>query len=661
MAGGARGAPPARTDPEGTDPGGEAPPAPSGPGTRADAVRALARSAGRRLGRLYRSQGARQVRDVLRLPPAYLRWTLIHLYRWWRRSLQARVVAATLALGLVVVWAVGALLNHQIQTGLVQERTKAAVDEATRLTQQALSLMSASTMGRDDVAQQPDSVDAGVQIIEDMVTQLQGPVDSTGHSVILLRASSDGRGTHRYRAGDGLDPEDIPEVMRHKVRNANPRGSQYVQILRLGQRDASHPGATRPVVLVGAEVWVEVVGWCELYIAFDLTREERVLHLMQRSLSAGGFLLVLLVAAVAAVVTRQVVAPVRHAAQTAEELASGRLDRRMHVRGEDDIARLGRAFNEMAESLAQQIHRLEELSRVQRRFVSDVSHELRTPLTTIRMASEMIYEARRSFEPSLSRSAELLTDQLDRFEALLTDLLEISRFDAGAAVLEADAEELREVVARVMEGLRPLAERHGSEVRLIPVTAESTAEVDARRVERVVRNLLANALEHGEGRPIDLLVAADEDAVAVVVRDRGVGLEPTALRMVFDRFWRGDPARARTTGGTGLGLAIALEDAHLHGGRLEVWGAPGEGASFRLTLPRRAAGTVQSSPLPLVPPDVLDGDIADGFDRSVPLRSAPLPTSLPETDVIRPDLLGLPTVPPRAGRSSDGLAETGGV
>ena len=118
-------------------------------------------------------------------------------------------------------------------------------------------------------------------------------------------------------------------------------------------------------------------------------------------------------------VTRQVVAPVRQAASTAEELASGRLDRRMKVRGEDDLARLGRAFNEMAESLERQIHQLEELSRVQRRFVSDVSHELRTPLTTIRMAGEVMYESRAAFEPALARSAELLQAQLDRFEALL--------------------------------------------------------------------------------------------------------------------------------------------------------------------------------------------------------------------------------------------------
>jgi two-component system sensor histidine kinase MtrB len=275
----------------------------------------------------------------------------------------------------------------------------------------------------------------------------------------------------------------------------------------------------------------------------------------------------------------------------------------MKVRGDDDLARLGRAFNEMAESLERQIHRLEELSRVQRQFVSDVSHELRTPLTTIRMAGEVMYESRAAFEPALARSAELLQAQLDRFELLLSDLLEVSRFDAGAAVLEAEPVDVRELVTRVVDGLGPLAERRGCALLThLPLVACS-AEVDPRRVERIVRNLVGNAIEHGDAKPVEIVVAADSFAVAVSVRDRGVGLGEDELALVFNRFWRGDPARARSTGGTGLGLAIALEDAHLHDGWLDVWGRPGEGACFRLTLPRRAGIVLSYSSLPLIPDD----------------------------------------------------------
>jgi two-component system sensor histidine kinase MtrB len=128
-------------------------------------------------------------------------------------------------------------------------------------------------------------------------------------------------------------------------------------------------------------------------------------------------------------------------------------------------------------------------------------------------------------------------------------------------------------------------------------------EVDARRVERIVRNLVSNAIDHAEGRPVEVHVAAAEGAVALAVRDHGVGLREREVQMVFNRFWRADPARARTTGGTGLGLSISREDAHLHGGRLQAWGEPGRGAQFRLTLPRRAGDELTGSPLPLVPAD----------------------------------------------------------
>ena len=372
--------------------------------------------------------------------------------------------------------------------------------------------------------------------------------------------------------------------------------------------------------------------------------------------------------AVAYTVTRQVVAPVRQAARTAEELASGRLDRRMRVRGEDDMARLGRAFNEMAGSLERQIHRLEELSRVQRRFVSDVSHELRTPLTTIRMASEVLHERRHEMDPAMARSAELLQAQLDRFEALLADLLEISRFDAGAAVLEVEPADVREVVGRVVDVLAPLAESRDTQIRVEAPLEPCLAEIDAIRVERIVRNLLANAIEHGEGRPIDVRVAASSDAVAVGVLDHGSGIDPSELAMVFNRFWRADPARARSTGGTGLGLAIAQEDAHLHGGWLQAWGEPGIGANFRLTLPRRAGVVLVGSPLPLVPYGAdtsvsLDlhppiGQTAIPFPPPTPAGGIPGVPASPTASPTTPAATGIPGVPPVPATSA-GPASTG--
>ena len=323
------------------------------------------------------------------------------------------------------------------------------------------------------------------------------------------------------------------------------------------------------------------------------------MELIGTSLAGAGVILTLLLGAVAWVVTRQVVTPVRRAAEVAERLASGLLDERMAAHGEDDLALLATSFNEMADSLQSQIRQLEDLSQLQQRFVSDVSHELRTPLTTIRMAVDLIHESRSAFDPTVARSAELLAGELDRFEALLTDLLEISRFDAGAAVLDVESIDLRATVTRVVDAARPLAQRRGSEV-LLDLPAKATeADVDERRVERILRNLVVNAIEHGEGRPIRVRVASRRGALAILVEDQGVGLDPDQLEAVFTRFWRADPARARTLGGTGLGLAISLEDARLHNGWLEAWGVRGVGSRFRLTLPVHAGRPLSSSPLPL--------------------------------------------------------------
>jgi two-component system sensor histidine kinase MtrB len=365
---------------------------------------------------------------------------------------------------------------------------------------------------------------------------------------------------------------------------------------------ATATGEPEPAVVVGQAVTVPAAGSYELYFVYSLQAEQERLAFLQSVLLIAAVALVGLLVGMTWLVTRQVVHPVRQVAHVAEQIADGDLTERVPVRGEDEIARLGRSFNEMAGSLQDQIERMENLSALQRRFVSDVSHELRTPLTTVRMAGEVIYEASDDFEPAVRRSAELMQTQLDRFEDLLADLLEISRFDAGAAVLDAEARDVRDVVNSAVDQAVPLAGRKGSWLSVHVPDERCVADVDPRRVERVLRNLLVNAIEHAEGTDVEVTVAADPQAVAVTVRDHGVGMSRDEAEHVFDRFWRADPARARTTGGTGLGLAISLEDAHLHGGWLEAWGRPRQGASFRLTLPRRAGIVLTSSPLPLEPP-----------------------------------------------------------
>ena len=506
--------------------------------------------------------------------------------RSWRRSLQLRVVAATMLLGLLAVAVLGAFLAQEISERLLDSRRDQSELEAQQGLADFQELLEASD------ASTPEALDL---FVKDALSRLEGVGIDADRGTLLLRTpgNTQPRYINDVRSG-ALLPSTIPDTLRSQVQST---GSQLSQSIALDTGDGSVPG-----LAVGQQVTLPLAGDYELYVVFSLEREQQTLEAVQRVLAIGGVALVLLVGAVAFVVTRQVVTPVRQAAIVAGRLSSGRLDERMPERGEDDLARLARSFNEMAEGLQRQIGRMEELSRLQRRFVSDVSHELRTPLTTIRMAGEVLHEARHDFDPAVSRSAELLTTQLDRFEELLADLLEISRFDAGAAALDVEPADVREVVHHVVELMLPLAERRGSRLRTHLPPTPCMAELDPRRVARILRNLVVNAVEHGEGRPIDLTLGFDPDAVAVVVRDHGMGMRPEDAARVFDRFWRADPARARTTGGTGLGLAISLEDAHLHGGDLEAWGSPGRGAAFRLTLPRRAGAAVTGSPLPLQGP-----------------------------------------------------------
>lgn len=515
----------------------------------------------------------------------------------WRRSLLLRVVTATVTMGVIVLLVVGQLLLQRIADDLVSSASQEAQNNATQQITNTLASLEGQKLD--------DEQDLRTWVRQKM-NDLHGPADAPLRYVALLKELGTQPGPVPDQ-GLGIGAGSIPMSLRQQV--ADNQGQLMIQELTLPIRGSDNASSLQRVTAVGSLIDLgqlgagaeETTGRYELYFVYPLTREVAILAAVQRTFLVGAVALLVLIGLVAWVVTRQVVAPVRATAGVAEQLAAGHLDRRVPVRGDDELARLGRAFNEMAAGLEHQINQLEELSRVQRRFVSDVSHELRTPLTTMRMAGEVLFEGRGALDPIMSRTAELLQAQLDRFESLLSDLLEVSRVDAGAADLEAGQADLREVIAAALEHLVPVAEGRGSAMRVDLPAEPVMAEVDARRVERVVRNLVANAIEHGEGRPIEVRLVAAQDAVAVGVRDHGVGLSTEERRMVFDRFWRADPARARTLGGTGLGLAISLEYAHMHGGGLDVWGEPGRGAHFRLTLPRRLGQPYDDSPLPLEP------------------------------------------------------------
>lgn len=539
--------------------------------------------------------------------------------RTWPLAL--RVVTVTTLLALFAILAVGVYLSTVIADGLYEQRRDRVLEETVdvrgALTDTLTQLPGATT------TQQQDAAFAFVQ-------DTGGQGDATRREVALVPA--DPSGTVLSVASDQdllslVDPDLEDEVAAH------PDSLAWRSV---GLPDGTH--GTMPALLVGSRVTVAGVGTYDLYVLYPLQEEQQTLSFVQRVMLGGGAVLLALVVGIAIVVARLVTVPLRRAAQAAERMAAGDLRTRVQVSGGDELAQVGRSFNDLALSLEQKIDDLTELSRVQHRFVSDVSHELRTPLTTIRMAAAVLDGRREELPGDLHRTAELLSTQVERFDSLLADLLEISRFDAGAAELEAHREEIDDLVRHAAENAAPLAEARGCTLDLRLAGRGTSAVVDSRRIDRILRNLLTNAIEHGAGGPVLVQTAADADTVAVVVQDFGRGISPEDARRVFDRFWRADPSRARTLGGTGLGLSISVEDARLHGGWLQAWGQEGRGAVFRLTLPRRPGTSPTRSPLrlersfdreaPEFEPSTLTGEIPIGPDRLPDLGpgTAPSPT-----------------------------------
>lgn len=503
----------------------------------------------------------------------------------WARSLLLRVVALTMLLSAIVLALVGTYIHSKVAEGLTENKVDLSLRDAVPLAKGLQNQIDGT------------SQNAARDTAERALASARA-VDGS-REVVFMKGITNGAGTvvPTQSTGD-VDPAIITEELRRQL--ADSPGRQAYQIVTLDRE-----GQRVPAVVVGSSITMPSgVGRYEFYAVYPMAAQAISLRIVDNNLLAAGAVTLLLLGGIAYIVTRVVVTPVRRAAQVAERLASGSLDQRMPVHGTDDIAVLGRSFNRMANSLQTQIVQLKNLSALQQQFVSDVSHELRTPLTTVRMAADVLTAQKDDFPPVAMRTTELLDGELTRFETLLADLLEISRYDAGASIVETEPIDLVALTEQVVADADLLAQRRGSVVQVRAASAPVVVDLDARRIARILRNLVVNAIEHGEGRPILIEIASNDLAAAVAVRDQGIGLEPGQAALVFTRFWRADPSRVRTTGGTGLGLSIALEDAHIHGGWLEAWGRPGVGSTFRLTLPIRAGELITESPLSMQPEGV---------------------------------------------------------
>ncbi|MDL9980356.1 MtrAB system histidine kinase MtrB [Microbacterium candidum] len=502
----------------------------------------------------------------------------------WRRSLRFRTVLITVALTALAILIACVWMALAIQNDLFQSRLQQVESDSRRATQAAQRYLDAAEPQGDAVQLQ--------LLMKQAVRNLQ------------QQSATDMIAVYRIAKYSPIAPQDVTTGLEKSIISADLRAKvraggepQWWQSVALPAGEGQQVAG----IIVGQQITVPEVGPYELYFAYDLGAASQTLSFIQATLWIVGIALLILIGAIAWFVLRSLTAPISAAAETSAKLAAGDFGERLPVHGEDELATLGRSFNAMADSIESQIKELADLSLVQQRFVSDVSHELRTPLTTIRLASDMLNDSRDDFDPATARAAELLHAQVQRFETLLTDLLEISRYDAGSVQLELEPTSLAHLAEDVIASMSQLAEQHHTSVRLVAPGAYSPVDMDPRRIRRIVRNLLGNAIEHGEGHPIVVTVDSNQQAVAIGVRDFGLGMTPEETDRVFDRFWRADPSRVRTIGGTGLGLSISLGDARLHGGTLAVWSAPGKGSNFVLTLPRAGQRLDGAMPIPVDP------------------------------------------------------------
>ena len=509
------------------------------------------------------------------------------IHRLWVHSLQFRSVTSAGIMMLIAFIAVGTSLSNQIATSLFENKKNQALEESIKGFDNVQSVFDGSSEARTDSEIRRNVTRA--------LTLLDASGDTQRRWVLVPLDQQSKKGFIPEQSGDNaLDAATIPEDFKSTVRDSP--GGVFWEKKDLSEPEKSN-GEPYPALIIGTSVSIPQNPDYGLFVVYDLSESSSTITYINVVLGTGFTVLLILVLSIVWFVTRLAVRPITLTAITAEKLAAGDLNRRVSVRGKHQAARLGISFNKMADSLQDQITQLERLSTLQQRFVSDVSHELRTPLSTVRLSSELLYDSRDTLNPVQSRSVELMHNQVDRFQALLSDLLEISRFDAGSAVLNIDAEDFMSVLNDVLVEVIPHLERTGTRLIVHSEQAHIDIDIDRVRIERVLRNLLFNAIEHGESKPVDIYIATNATNLGVAVRDHGIGLSEEEAAQVFNRFWRADTSRKRTLGGTGLGLSITAEDVRLHGGRIEAWGIKGKGACFTMNLPLVQGGELGPSPV----------------------------------------------------------------
>ncbi|NUP52374.1 MAG: HAMP domain-containing histidine kinase [Catenulispora sp.] len=315
----------------------------------------------------------------------------------------------------------------------------------------------------------------------------------------------------------------------------------------------------------------------EIYDFVSLQPQQEDLNRLAQNSGIASAVAIAISLALGLLASRGVLLPLRRLGIAARRLGSGKLDTRVEVRGNDEVADVSRTFNETADALERSIAELRSLEASSRRFVADVSHELRTPLTAMTAVTDLLEEATDVGDES-APAAQLIVNETRRLARLVEDLMEVSRFDAGTAQVRLEEVDLVALVHGCLDA-------RGWTGRVTLHVPESLPiVVDQRRIDVIVANMVGNAIKHGGEGPVELFIGTSGTNLLLQVRDHGPGIPKDALEHIFERFYKADKARGRSEG-SGLGLSIAYENAHVHGGELTGANHPEGGAVFTLRLP----------------------------------------------------------------------------
>jgi signal transduction histidine kinase len=347
-----------------------------------------------------------------------------------------------------------------------------------------------------------------------------------------------------------------------------------------------------------AYAWLDIAGVPRLVVgglapgggpAFYFVRKvdgiQAAIDQLRLALLIGSLVLVGLALLTARILARGILAPVEEAGETAERIERGDLLARVPVTSHDEFGTWADRFNRMADTLSETIRRLERAQHQNRRFVADVSHELRTPLTALVAEASIVGEHLDGLPPESRRAAEMLVGDVGRLRTLVEELMELSRFDAAAETVALERVDLGKLIGTVRSTRSPKA-------RFAPPAEPVVVDADPRRLERILGNFLDNAREHAADADVEIAIESRDDDVVISVSDRGTGVPPDRLEMIFDRFTKIDPSRSG--GSSGLGLAIAAEHAALMGGYLQAMNREDGGLRLELVLPRDVAGSLPS-------------------------------------------------------------------